>query len=107
MKIGKTTHRGGGEKRAMRPTIVDARAIALQILIFLSNDDERMERFLALTGTNPGEIRALAGDDGFLRALLEHVCADEPLLVAFAAAEGGDPQSVVAACIALGGTGFE
>jgi hypothetical protein len=91
----------------MRPTIAEARSMALQTLIFLSDDDQRMERFLALTGTNPGEIRALAGDDGFLRALLEHVCADEPLLVAFAAAEGADPQSVVAACIALGGTGFE
>lgn len=107
MKIEKTTLRGGGEKRAMRPTIADARTIALQSLVFLSQDGERMERFLALTGADPGDIRALAGDDGFCRALLEHVCGDEPLLVAFAAAENCDPQRVVAACVALGGTGFE
>ncbi|WP_255609406.1 DUF3572 domain-containing protein [Methylosinus sp. Sm6] len=91
----------------MRPSIADARSIALQLLIFLAADDERMERFLALTGTNPGEIRALADNAGFCRALLEHVCSDEPLLVAFAAAENCDPQRVVAACVALGGTGFE
>jgi hypothetical protein len=107
MKIGKTTHPRGGEKQAIRAKIEEAQAIALRALIFLAQDAERIERFSALTGINPGDIRALAMDAGFQRALLEHFCADEPLLLEFAAEEKSDPQRVVAACVALGGGGFE
>lgn len=103
MKIEKTRHRLGGEKRAERPSKSQARSIALRSLVFLAEDDERMGRFLALTGADPGDIRALAGEEGFQRALLEHICADEPLLIDFAAAEELAPQSVVAALAALGG----
>lgn len=81
--------------------------MALRALIFLAQDDERIERFSALTGIIPGDIRALAADMGFQRALLEHFCADELLLLALAAEETCDPQRIVAACVALGGGGFE
>ncbi|HEY8065276.1 MAG TPA: DUF3572 domain-containing protein [Methylosinus sp.] len=103
MKIEKTRHRLGGEKRAAPPSKSDARSMALRSLVFLAEDDERMGRFLALTGADPGDIRALAGAEGFQLALLEHICADEPLLIAFAAAENLAPESVVAARAALAG----
>lgn len=103
MKIEKTRHCPDGKKQAERPSKSQAQTIALRSLVFLANDDERMGRFLALTGVDPGDIRALAGEEGFQRALLEHICADEPLLIAFAAEEALAPQSVAAALAALGG----
>ena len=62
-----------------------------------------MGRFLALTGADPGDIRALAAQEGFQLALLAHVCGDEPLLIAFSAEENLSPESVVAAMMALSG----
>lgn len=103
MKIEKTRHRLGGEKRAAAPSKSEARSIALRSLVFLAADDDRMERFLALTGVDPGDIRALMGEEGFQIALLAHVCGDEPLLIAFSAEENLSPESVVAAMMALSG----
>jgi hypothetical protein len=103
MKIEKTRHRLGGEKRAAAPSTSEARSIALRSLVFLAADDDRMGRFLALTGVDPGDIRALMGEEGFQIALLAHVCGDEPLLIAFSAEENLSPESVVAAMMALSG----
>jgi hypothetical protein len=103
MKIEKTRHRLGGEKRAAAPSKSEARSIALRSLVFLAADDDRMGRFLALTGVDPGDIRALMGEEGFQIALLAHVCGDEPLLIAFSAEENLSPESVVAAMMALSG----
>jgi hypothetical protein len=91
----------------MRATIDEAEAMALRALIFLAQDGERIERFFALTGIIPGDVRALVEDRGFQRALLEHLCADEPLLVAFSIDASCDPERVVEACVTLGGGGFE
>jgi hypothetical protein len=103
MKIGKNRHYLGGEKRAAAPSRLQAQSIALRSLVFLAADDERMGRFLALTGVDPGEMRALAQEEGFQLALLDHLCGDEPLLLAFAQEEGLAPEVVVAARVALGG----
>ncbi|OAI23110.1 hypothetical protein A1351_19885 [Methylosinus sp. R-45379] len=103
MKIEKTRHRLGGEKRAAAPSKSDARSIALRSLVFLAADDDRMGRFLALTGVDPGDIRALMGEEGFQIALLAHICGDEPLLIDFASGENISPESVVAALAALSG----
>lgn len=66
-----------------------------------------MERFLALTGVDPGDVRALSQESGFQLALLDHVAADEPLLLAFAADQELDPEQILAARRALGGGAFE
>lgn len=107
MKIGKNRHRLGGEKRAERPTKSQAQSIALRSLIFLAQDDERMQRFLALTGVDPQDVRALSRESGFQLALLDHLCADEALLLAFASADESDPEEIVAARFALGGGDFD
>lgn len=66
-----------------------------------------MERFLALTGVDPGDVRALSGESGFQLALLDHLCADEALLLAFASEEGANPEEIVAARRALGGGDYD
>lgn len=106
MKTGKNTHRLG-EARPPTPSLPQAQSIALQSLIFLADDPERMERFLALTGVDPGDVRRLAQQSGFQLALLDHFAADEPLLLAFASRAGLEPAQILAARLALGGSPFE
>lgn len=80
-----------------------AEALALRALAFLAQDFERMGRFLALTGVAPHDLRRLAGEGGFQLAVLDHLAADEPLLLAFAEEERVKPERIVAARRALGG----
>jgi hypothetical protein len=82
---------------------LDSETIAIRALAFLASDLERLERFLALTGLSPDEVRASAGDTGFLSAVLEHTTSDETLLMTFAANAGLTPEAVDAARLALSG----
>ena len=43
------------------------------------------QRFLAVTGLGPHNLRQAASDPAFLASVLDYVAADEGLLVAFAA----------------------
>jgi hypothetical protein len=78
-----------------------AEALAIAALGFLGREPERLSGFLALTGIGPTTLRAAAADPGFLTSVLDHVCADEKLLLAFAEADGIDPEAVVRAREAL------
>ncbi len=62
----------------------DAATLALRSLAWLMADEDRAGRFLALTGTDPQAIRASIGDPAFLAAVLAHLEAHEPDLVACA-----------------------
>jgi hypothetical protein len=81
-----------------------AEALALQGLTFLAEDPGRMRRFLQLTGLEPAEVRARAGTTELLAAVLEHLSADESLLLVFAAGHGIAPQSIARALAVLEGT---
>jgi hypothetical protein len=81
-----------------------AESLAVQALNYLATEPERLGRFLALSGIEPGAIRAAAREPGFLAGVLEHVAQDEALLVAFAAHAGIEPGAVDKARRALGGT---
>jgi len=61
-----------------------AEMLAVQALTFIAEDHERMSGFLASTGLEPGQIRVAAQEQGFFAGVLEHMLADESLLVAFA-----------------------
>ncbi len=89
---------GGSAARA-----ADAQAIAVEALAFLASDDERLSRFLALTGLSPDTIRAAAASPGFLVAVLDHLAEDESMLVSFSANAGRDPAAVAAARAVLAG----
>lgn len=84
-----------------------ARELAGAALLFLAGDDERLGRFLALTGVDPSAIRRAAADDAFLAAVLDHILGDESLALAFAANEGVKPTSIMRAAHRLGGGPFE
>jgi hypothetical protein len=77
--------------------------LALRALAYLTRDDERLGRFLALTGVDAGDVRGLLGDRGFHLAVLDHLAGDEALLLDFAAAETLRPEALGRARRALGG----
>lgn len=84
---------------------LEGERLGIAALAFLAADEERIRRFLALTGIEPTEIRSAAAEPGFLAAVLDHLLADEALLLVFAANAGEDPAHVAAARAALNADG--
>jgi hypothetical protein len=80
-----------------------AAALAIEALSYLANDPQQMSRFLALTGIDPGAIRAAAREPNFLAGVLDYVCGDERLLTAFATHAGVAPEEIGRARHAIGG----
>jgi hypothetical protein len=76
---------------------------AIAALGFLAEDPERLERFLALSGLGPHNLREAARQPSFLAAVLDYVTGDEKLLIAFASREGQRPEAIVRARDALAG----
>jgi Protein of unknown function (DUF3572) len=74
-----------------------AGALALQGLTFLAGDADRLSRFLALTGCGPADIRAQAHTAEFQASVLEHLLADESLLLLFASETGIRPDLIAPA----------
>ena len=72
----------------------EAQVIALNALTFLVEEPDRARRFMGVTGATPETIREGAGEHGFLRGVLEYLCADEPLLLVFAESAGIAPESI-------------
>lgn len=81
--------------------------MAIQALSFIAADPERLGRFLAATGIGPGDIRAAAREPLFLAGVLDHIAANEKLLLDFAADVKSDPGAIVRAQHALSGRGHE
>lgn len=81
----------------------DAEAIALQALAYLAADTQRLFRFLALTGSDPGELRETAKMPEFQASMLEYMMGDESLLLTFCQESGIDPGTVAPAYALLSG----
>jgi hypothetical protein len=76
---------------------IDPDALATKALAYVASDPERLGRFLALSGLDPGSIRQASRSPGFLPAVLDHVLSDERLLLAFASDAGLRPERVAEA----------
>jgi adenine/guanine phosphoribosyltransferase-like PRPP-binding protein len=81
----------------MPPVETNAEALALQALVWTLGDSARASRLLDLTGLDPAELRARAGEPALLAATLGFLEAYEPDLVACAEALGVAPAALVAA----------
>jgi hypothetical protein len=79
-----------------------AEMLAVQALAFLAEDDSRLSGFIASTGIAAESIRDAAREPNFLAGVLEHILADENLLIAFADNAGVDPADLTRARQALG-----
>ena len=78
-----------------------AEEIGIYGLAFLAEDEDRLGRFLALTGAGPETLARARHDPEVLASVLEYFLGDEPLLLQFAAASETDPEAVQAAWDAL------
>ncbi len=65
-------------------------------------DQDRAERFLALTGLTPDVLRASLGQPATMAAVLEFLCSHEPDLVAAAEALEVTPETLARARERLG-----
>ena len=103
--------KGPNRERAMRKSAGKpprlgrdaAEAVALQGLSFLLAEQARAARFLRLTGIEPDEMRARVGSVELMLAVLEHLSADESLLLVFAAESGIAPEDIGRAMALLDG----
>ncbi len=83
--------------KSPRPQPLDrerAETIALAALVFLAEDAGRLGRFLALTGIGPAELKGGADTAAVQVAVLDHLLADESLLLTFAANAGQPAQMI-------------
>ena len=80
-----------------------AEILAIQALSFIAAEPERLNGFLNATGLTLDRLRELANEPDFLAGVLEHMLADESLLLAFAESAAIDPAGVTRARAALGG----
>jgi Protein of unknown function (DUF3572) len=93
--------------KPMPKVILDAdaaTAVSFKALAFLAGDGDRLGRFMALTGIEPGAIRALAREPSFQAAVLEHLLADESMLLQFCENEAIDAALPGLALRLLAGT---
>jgi Protein of unknown function (DUF3572) len=82
---------------------VEAENLAIEALLFLAQDQERLSRFLALTGLEGQDLRAAASQPGFLAHVMDYLAQDESLLIAFAAEKHIKPEAVMRAGARLAG----
>lgn len=68
--------------------------LVTNLVVFLGSRQDDLERFFAVSGVDPSELRTRLGDPAFQRGLLDYVMANEPLLLAFCEEAGHDPATV-------------
>jgi Protein of unknown function (DUF3572) len=76
-------------------TTSDSNVIALQLMAFIASNEERLERFSALSGIGPFEMQAGAQDPVFLGFMLDYALQDEALILEFAQNHEISPQTLV------------
>jgi hypothetical protein len=94
-------------KRPLSAAREGAEMLAIQALGFIAEDPQRLDAFLNATGLTVERLRESATEPGFLAGVLDHMLADESLVMAFAYAAAIDPADIARACAALAGRRWE
>ena len=74
----------------------DAAVVGLLALGFVAADEDRLERFLSLSGLDLDTLKSRAEDPALHGGLIDYLLADEPLLLAFAAEHDLKPEWIQA-----------
>jgi len=77
--------------------------LALKALTYLVDSPDDLDSFLAVSGLDPAELRARAGEPEMLTAVLDFLLADDARVLGFCRGQDVDPRLVHAARYALGG----
>ncbi|HEY5362809.1 MAG TPA: DUF3572 domain-containing protein [Aestuariivirga sp.] len=83
--------------RLKQSPVIDADILPLQLITFLAQDEERFERFLALSGLGPEDFRSHLAEPGFQAMVLDQVLQDQSLVLEFTTAHALKPEAVLAA----------
>lgn len=79
----------------------DAEAMAYRAVAFIASDESYLADFLSRSGLGPRDLAELIEDRAFLTGVLDHLLADETLLLAFCGNASIDPADVQPARNAL------
>ncbi len=79
----------------------DAEAMAFRAVAFIASDESYLADFLSRSGLGPRDLAELIEDRAFLTGVLDHLLADEPLLLAFCGNASIDPADIQPARNAL------
>lgn len=74
-------------KRSSDPEVMGLKAVS-----YIAADEDRLSRFVALTGCGQDDLRARLADPAFLGGALDFVMGDEALAAEFADQEGLSPE---------------
>lgn len=80
-----------------------AESLAIQILVWLSQDEKLMQRFLSLSGIEASSIRQAATEPGFLAGVIQFLLNHEPTLLSFCEENNVNPAELQKANISLSG----
>jgi Protein of unknown function (DUF3572) len=92
-------------KTAISPD--EASLIALKALAYIARDEDRLSRFLALTGVEADYVPSAASSPEFQSAVLDYLMTDEATLVDFCATEGIEAEAPGQALRLLAGPASE
>lgn len=88
-------------------TVEEAETIALDAFSYITDDEERMGRFLSVSGLRTDTIRIAAESPGFFAGILDYIASDEALLISFAEHSKLRPERIMQAQWTLSPTDFE
>ena len=77
--------------------------MALKALAFLAHSQEEIDRFVALSGVAPADLRDRADEPEILAAVLDFLLTDDTRVTGFCEEAGIDPRELHAARRALPG----
>lgn len=90
----------------MPPTAMhqaEAEALAIQVLGWLAGQEDRLTRFLAMSGASVGDLRAQAAEPAFLGAVLDFLLGEDAAVIACCEALGIAPEDPMRARASLPG----
>ena len=73
----------------------DSNVIALQLIAFLVSDEERLDRFTALSGIGLSDLQQGAQDPVFLGFMFDYALQYEALILEFAQIHDIPPQTLI------------
>lgn len=90
----------------MKPASVsasDASSIALNLIAFIASDENRLDRFLALSGIMLMDLKTGAANPDFQGFVLDYALQDETLIIDFSTSSGNKAENIQLARFALPG----
>ncbi len=85
----------------------EAATITLNLIAYIASDDDRLERFIGLSGISLADLQSGAANPEFQGFVLEYALQDESLIIDFAAFSGLKPESLQRARFALPGATYD